>query len=116
MSGVPGISNWTEVADRRATAVGELMHIEFAEEDGPGCTEAPHDLCIRNGNAIFEKTAGCGRAHARRINQILQRNRDAVECASPAALVDFRLGLPGFRQRGLGTDGDKGVQLRIETL
>src|SRR2546429_491177 len=116
MSRVPGIANRPEVANRRTASVSELVHIELAEEHCPGRLEAPHDLRILCRNTILEQTAACGRTHSSRIDQILQRNRDAMEGTSPAVLMDFRLGLPGFCQRGLGRDGNKGVQLRIDPL
>ena|ERR1700744_2557180 len=116
MSKVPRVSHRSKVADHRATAVCEFMHVELTEENSAGGTEAADDFGIVNGNAILKQTAACGRTHARGIHQILECNRDAVKGAAPPALLDLLLGTPGFDQSGLRTHGNKRIQLRIESF
>src|SRR5713101_1146693 len=51
---IPGIVNRTEITDRGAAAVSELMQVELAQEHGSGSFEAAYNLCVLGGNAILE--------------------------------------------------------------
>src|SRR5256885_17026530 len=107
---VPGIVHGAEVADRRPPAEGKLVHVELAEQDRPGRAETAHDLGILRRYSILEQGARGGGTHAGCIQQILHRDRNAVQRTLPAAAGNLRLGAARRVQGGLGGNGDEGVE------
>ena len=68
----------SEITHERAAPVCELVQVLFAKQDGSSLLQAVRDFRVLCWNAIFEDSAGGGGAYACRINQIFQRQRNAV--------------------------------------
>ena len=95
----PGIVHGAEVPGRRAHAVGALVHVELAEQDGAGLVQTPRDLGVRGGHAVGEGGRGRGRADAGGVDVVLERDRDAVQRAAPSAPPDLRFHVAGAGER-----------------
>ena len=89
MRRVPRIVHIAEKADQRTAAISELMQIVLAQNHRAGLPQPPHHFRIFGRHTILIKRAGSGRARARRIDQILQRNRNPVQRPAPLPARDF---------------------------
>ena len=88
----PGIVDIAKKTDQRASTVSKLVQVVLANDDGTGLLEPANHLRIFHRNSVFVQRAARRRAHARGVNQILQRNRNAMQRAAPLATGDLRLG------------------------
>src|SRR6186713_1946237 len=86
---IPRIANRAEIANGGTATIGIFVQIELAQKYCTGSFQPADDLCVLRGNAIFDYGARCGRAHPRGVDQIFQRDRYAMEWASPITLLDF---------------------------
>ncbi len=114
--GVPGVVYFAKETDHRAAAVGEFVQVLFAEDDRSGSAQAAHDFGVFLWNAIFELGASGGGPGAGGINKVFEPDRDAVEWAAVVTAVDFPLGAVRLIERGVGENGDEGVEFRVELL
>jgi hypothetical protein len=72
------------------------MEVRFADEHRAGCTEALRNWCIGSGHAIRKHVRGRGCGHPGDIDQVLQRNGQAMQRATiPAGRA---LGIHGPRR------------------
>jgi len=94
-------------------AARELVRVRLPDHDGAGRTQPPHRLGVVARYVVAMERRAVGRAHARGVGQILDRDRDTVQRAArrttcelvrEAARVTARLGV---------ADGDEGVERRI---
>jgi hypothetical protein len=82
---------------------GELGHVQLAEEDRARLLEAlDRGRRARRHVAAEDARRAAGRRHAGGVEQVLHRDRDAVQRAELAALRERLLGAPRRRDRVLG--------------
>src|SRR5437870_4301532 len=75
---IPGIVDISEITHERAAPVCELVQVLFAKQDGACLLQPASDFRVLCWNAFFEHGAGRGGEDACGINQIFQRQRNAV--------------------------------------
>ncbi len=92
------------------------MHVQLAEQDRPGGGQLLHGCGILFGEVVLEEERAGGGAHAARLVQVLERQRDAVQPAASAVCMDFSFRLAGGFQRKLRGEGNEAVQQRIDAL
>ncbi len=90
------------------------MQVGLADEHGAGFTQAPSHDRIAARDVILANQRSRGGRHALLIDQVLQRQWDAVERSNPPPGGDLLVGLPRLLQRFVGGYGDERVQRRIE--
>jgi hypothetical protein len=73
-----------ERASGSGAGEGEFIEIQFAETHRDYKFEAANDFSIFRRNAILKNAARSGRAHAARIDVVLQGNRNSVQRAGAA--------------------------------
>ena len=94
-------------------AVGELQHVGLGDDDGSGCLETRGDggVVVRD-EVAQDRRAGSG-CRACGVDQVLEREWDAVQRPSVAAASDLRFCLLRVIHRLLGHDRHVGIELRI---
>ncbi len=97
-------------------AVGEFEQVGFAHQHGPGRGEAVDEGGVARGHVVGQDAAAAGRTHAGGVDQVLERDGNAVEQAAIQAPTQFIGGAPGGGARLVGGDGDKGVEHGVERL
>ena len=114
--------------ERRAPRVHRRVHLrvvrghralgglELAEEDRARRAQAGGDLCVAAGvPALVHDRAGAGRSVERR-DQVLQRERHAVDGALRGPVCELVLRGARPRERGLGGHHDVRAQRRLQRL
>jgi hypothetical protein len=90
-----------------------LVHVELAEENGTCISKLPDDRRILIGNArAVEFRARCG-AHAGRIEEILERDRDTGQRSTRLAAGDLELHGARIAHRLIGGDRDERVHFGV---
>ena len=116
MRGIPGIARHAKMADDRASAVSELMQVQFAQQHSPGRLESLHDGCVVLRNVILQHRAGRSGFYTCGFNQIFNCQRNAMQRAFPGAVSDFCFSFAGRIHGRVGSDGDESIQLRIQAF
>ena len=111
---IPGVAHGTGVRERRCRAVRELVHVELADDDGAGLLQPRHDLGVLVRHAIREHGARGGRQHPRRVDVVLERDRNPVQRSAPPPAGELRLELPRPGRGALAGHGDVGIEARID--
>ena len=111
--GVPGVVHMAVVGVLAGGAIGELVHIQLAQQDGPGLAESGGHSAVLGGYEGVEDAGAGGGADAASVEEVFQSHGDAVERAAVAPGADVALGLPGGGQGLVGQQGDEGVQPRL---
>ena len=88
------------------------MQVLLAEDDAAGGAKPTDDVGVFVGDPTLVLCTGGGREHAGRVEDVFQPDGDAVEQAPVLATPDLLLGAASVLERGLGEDGDEGVELR----
>ena len=112
---VPRIAHGTGPGDRRRPAIGELVHVELAQDDCARRLEPRHHLGVLIRDAVREHRARRRRQHPRRIDVVLQRDRNAVQRTAPPAPRQLRLERPRALDGALLGHRHEGVELRVQT-
>ena len=94
--------------------MGELVRGELAEEDATRVIQPRDGGRVVAGNGIGADAGLAGGADAGGGEDVLQRERNAVQRAAVAAGRDLRLGRLRLADGVVGGDQEVGVQLRIE--
>src|SRR5690606_6514282 len=94
-------------------AEGELVQVGLAEKDGAGRAQPFDDARVVGGDVSVTDPRGGGRRHAADVDQVLERNRYAMQRATGVALPDLGVSLPGLVERLLLERGDVGVDRRV---
>ncbi len=115
-SGFQAFRTSPKVAHHRTAAVGKLVQILFSQQHRAGSFQAANDFGVFRGDPIFEQRTGSGGADAGGVDQILERERNAVQRAAPVAAPNLGFGLACLRQRGLRGHGNECIQSRIQLL
>ena len=112
--GIPGIPRCAQVLVGAPAAEGELHRMRLADDDHAGADQ----LLRQGGRAGAAALTPYGRAAGRHttfhLDQILERDRDAMQRPDGVARTDGLVG--GVRRETclLVVDLDEGVQLRVE--
>lgn len=111
---------------RMVIGIGALGELHLAEDDGARVLEPAHDGCICTGTKVAMKRGACRRRNALGPEQVLERNRHAMQGPPIPALRDvgvrgFRLGHGRFRHHvnvaaEIAVDGVDPVELRARHL
>ena len=110
---VPGVVRLARQEVVGFDRVGEFWRIRLGDEDGAGGLQPGDDGGIGIGHAPLENRRTALRQHARRVDSILYRERNAMERTQSSARLDRGLGFSGSVQRALGHRHD-GVHLGID--
>ena len=92
------------------------MHVQLAEEDRARLAQSFDDKGIVLRDVVFEQRTARRRRHAAHIEQIFDREWNAVQRAAILAARNLIGGDARFVQCALGSEGDEGVDLRIDRL
>ena len=105
--GLPGIADGPVEGVLARDAPGELVQVRLADDHGAGVDDPLHRARGARRHVVAEQRRAVGRAHARGVEQVLGRERNAGERAQAA--------LPGqrarVRERALAVDRDERVEL-----
>jgi len=105
----PGISRHAEIGPIHP----EFMKVGLPDDDRPTLFQPlGHRRVLRRDPPGQDRAAGGG-SDTRRVDQILQPDGNSVERTPPMAGLELRVQLVGPGARGLGQDGDEGVQPRV---
>src|ERR1700682_465069 len=110
----PRMVNVAEETYQRAAAVGELVQVVLANNHRARLFEPPDDFRIFHRYVIFVQGAGGGSPSSRSIDQIFERDGNAVQRSSPLIAPDFSFSSPRFREGGFPGDGNECIQCGIE--
>src|SRR5882762_4919405 len=88
---VPRIANVSEVRVDRADAVRELVEPELAEKHRAGLAKLAHDRRVLVRHPLREDSRARGRADALRREEVLDRDRDAVQRTPVPTGLDLAL-------------------------
>ena len=91
-----------------------IQKVGLADEHRAGFTQAPSHDRIGARHAILTNQRSRGGRHALLIDQVLERQWNAVERSNPPAGGNLLVRLPRLLQRFVGGDRDERVQRRIE--
>ena len=92
------------------------MQIVLAQNYRARLPQAPHHFGVLRRNAIFEESAGRGRARSGGINQIFQCNGNPMQRPAPLPARDFDFRGPRLPQRRISSHGNKSIQRGIQLL
>ena len=113
---VPGIANGAIVSVVGSDAKGELVHAQFASENCAGGLKAFDHGCIVAWDEIAEDLAAARSARALGVEEIFDRDRDALQGAFVESLCQLGVGLFGRSEGGVFSEGHEGVELGLEVL
>ena len=91
-------------------AKGELVKVALSHDDSAGCAQPFDDGRVRAGNVGSPHAGGGGRRDAAHVDEVFDRDGDAVERAATAPAGDFLIGVPRGLPGGFREDCDEGVQ------
>ncbi len=114
--GIPGVADGAEVGVRRGDAIGEFVHVGFAEEDGAGGGEFFGDGGVGGGEVVLEEQGAEGGADTFSFEDVFEGDGDAVEGAAGEADGEFAVGLVGLGEGVVGGDGEEGVEAGVVLL
>ena len=86
----------------------ELMEVALTDDHGAGSPEPPDHRGVGAGDLIGADAGRRGGGHTRDVDEVFERDRDAVERADEARRFERRVEPVGFCQ-SLGVDGDHGI-------
>ena len=113
--GIPGVVHVAVVGVLAGGAVGELVHIQLAQQDGPRRPEAGGDGAVLGGHeGVVDAGAGRGSDSAR-VEQILEADGNPVQRPAVAPGADVALGLARRREGLVGQEGDERVEYRLRS-
>jgi len=113
---MPRIVNSSKMRHDGRSAVGELVHVEFAEAHGSSVAEPGDDGGVFSRNAVGKQRARCGRAYASRIDVVFQADRDAMKRTPDAPRGNLVFARSGFSEGGVGRHGDERIHGGTERL
>ncbi len=94
--------------------IGELQQVALADQHRPGLLQAAGDGGGCGGHPVAPDTRGGGRACAGGVDQILERDRHAVQRAAVDSLEELDLGLARLLQRRPLQHRDKAIEAPIQ--
>ena len=106
---VPGVGDRAVVRVDAGGAHGELVQVELAHEHGAGVVELAGHEGVFLWDTVAEEVGAGGGGDARRIDDVLECDGDAVEGSAVAAGAKLVVGLGGLPARQVGGPSDEGV-------
>ena len=94
----------------------ELVHLEFAHEDGAGLLETLGDRGVVVGHEVGEYFGADAGADAAGIVEVLESDRYAVQGAEVVSRPDGLFGGAGLGASAVGHDGDERVEGAVGLL
>src|SRR5579875_714993 len=94
-------------------AVGQLMKIQFADDDGSGGFQHFYYGGAAGGGRILIYARAARGADAAQIDQVFEGDRDAVQGAAGGAGGEFAIGVGGTVERVLGENFDERVERAV---
>ena len=91
----------------------ELVQVGLADEDGSRVAEPGDDGAVVGGDVSLAHARGGRRRHAAQVDDVLQRERHAVERPAVVPARELRVSLPRLRQRLIRQNGDESVDRRV---
>ena len=86
------------------------MEVRLAEKDRAGLSKAGHDRRITIGDVVLKHLRSRRRHFTGNVDQVLERNRNAVERPPIDTAAAFGVGFARRGSRRVGPDPDEGVQ------
>ena len=111
----PGIDGGRPGQVEGGTADGELVGRQLSEEHGPGRAQPRRDDGVLRRDVLPEEPRMRGGPKAGRVDDVLERERDAVERPAVRAGHDLALRLARRDERGIGRDAQERVQAPIDS-
>ena len=112
--GVPGVPRRAQMLVGAPAAEGELHRVRLADDDHAGADQLLRQGGGAGGTAVAPHRGAAGRHAAFELDEVLERNRNAVQRPDGVARAD---GLVGRLRGEAGlrlVDLDEGVQLRVQ--
>jgi hypothetical protein len=94
--------------------MGELVGRVFAQQDGAGVVQPRHRRGVARRYVVLEQPRMRRGAHARRVEHVLEAERDAVQRTAPPAGGELGLGVTCLAPRKVGGHGQIAVELGID--
>ena len=113
---VSRIVNIAKKTDQRTAAISELMKIVLAQNHSASRAQPLHDFRIFSRHTMLKKRAACGCSRFRGIDNVFQRDGNAMQRSAPLLARDLDLRSPRFGQRGFSSHRNERIQLRIQFL
>ena len=113
---VPRVAGGTVVGVLVCDAVGELVHVQLADEHRSRRLQPADDRRVLRGHAARQHLAAGGGPDTLGVKEVLQTQGNAVERTEIAVGHDRGLGIPGLAQRLVGGHGDVGVHARVQRI
>src|SRR4030095_10352122 len=82
-SPVPRVSRGTERAVVVGDAIGQLVEVSLAEQDRAGSQERLSNRRVASWTVVLQPLAAAGRRKRRRVDVVLERQRNAGQSALP---------------------------------
>jgi hypothetical protein len=92
------------------------VHVLLADQHRSSASQANHNFGVVSGHAVRKHLARARGLDARRVNEVLQTDWDAVEGTPPLAPLNLALGLSSFLHSGFRGDRDECVDPWIQPL
>jgi hypothetical protein len=86
----------------------------FADEDGAGLSQAPHDRRVARGRGLAAQPHAGARRHAFDVEQVFHRDRHAMQRSAPCACRDLSVGRVRLCERGVGQHERVRMQAAVE--
>src|SRR3954447_8719784 len=115
MCGIVRVARDAEGADHAAATIGEFVEVGLADDDCASLKQLVDKWSIRGGEAVGEESRAGGGANSGDIDEVLERDWNAVKRAAVVAACDFIVGRSSLRECRFSHYGDKGVQRAVES-
>ena len=113
---MPWIFDRAKMGDTRRSAISELMQVQFPQQDSAGFLQSPNNFRIFQRHAVCKHRAGGCSADSRRIDQIFQRDRDAMQRSAPFVRERVRLPVARLVERIVLRNRNERVDQRIRRM
>ena len=92
----------------------ELVEIGLADQNRAGASKLRDDRRIRGGHVSFAHARGCRRRHARNVDQVLDRDGDAVQRSAVAPRRQLAIRRRGIAASVIAHHADERIEPRLE--
>ena len=113
---IPGVARAPEQRRIGETFRAELGRGRLADQDRPCGAQPRHRNSVLLGHVVAKGHGTEGGCHPLGVDDVLHRERDAVQQTQPAAGHHGLLGVAGLRHGLLAAQRDEAVQLRLQPL
>ena len=114
--GVPGVAGDPEDRVEGVRARPPLGRVRLADHDRPRVAQPLREQLVLRRHVVAVRRRAVRRAHAGRVDEVLVRDRQAVQRRQRLAGGAAAVGLPGCGERVIGDDRDDRVHRRVVPL